>query len=105
MVSRRTYRWSSIWLLASLRPGTWITHADLQNAPARTVQRIRDRGHPALHNEHAHLEARITNRYTDELGTERGDIWVRRVPNGRVISPTEGQTKGRNHGHREAEDE
>lgn len=90
---RRTYPWAVILDTSRERPGKWWRHTSLIDAPARTVGRIRGRNHPDLRVDDGVLEARITNEYQDELGTKRGDIWVRFVPHRGVVLPPEGATK------------
>jgi hypothetical protein len=90
-VSRRNYAWDEIVRHARSRPELWCQHRDLLDAPTRTVARIRGRNHPALHVDDGAFEVRVTNVYTDEWGTERGDIWLRFMPHSRVESPTGGQ--------------
>lgn len=90
---RRDYDWPAVVAYARRRPERWCTGTALQNAPARTVARVRGRNHPALHLDDGVMEARITNVYTDDMGMDRGDIWVRFVPHDRVTSPHRGATK------------
>lgn len=92
-MTRRTYPWAEI-VAHAVRHGVWVSPVELKDAPARTVHRIRARNHPDLRYADGRLEARITNIYTDELGTERGDIWVRHVPHTRVNSPHTGANQG-----------
>jgi hypothetical protein len=90
-VKRRAYAWREIVNFARARPGMWVQHRDLLDAPARTLGRIRGRNHPDLQVEDGAWEVRSSNEYEDEYGTRRCDIWLRFVPHSRVESPTGGQ--------------
>jgi hypothetical protein len=75
----RYWDWEQIVRLARSHPGSWVVR--LPNEPARVVRTIRNRSAPELRLDDGVLEAIIRNEYRDRLGRQRGDIFVRFMPN------------------------
>lgn len=76
--SKRFTLWAQMVVDARRAPGAWFLA--LVDVPYSTARTVRTRRHPDLRNlPGGRLEADARNRYTDDHGTERCDLFVRWV--------------------------
>jgi hypothetical protein len=76
--SGRYYLWAELLVAARRTPNEWWLA--LTNVPRATQRAVAQRRHPDLRVPDGRLEAEARNPYTDDLGTERCDLFVRFVP-------------------------
>jgi hypothetical protein len=78
LMARTDYHWERAVKRIRAYPNHWVlTH---QNVPVTAARRVRLRQHPALVTEDGRIETILTDRYMDELGTNRANLWLRFIP-------------------------
>ena len=76
--SGRYIDWPVIVEAARRKPGWWVLrYNDVSQSVARAID---NRSTAALRLEDGKLEAEMINRYVDEHGLRRGDMYVRYIP-------------------------
>lgn len=75
----RLYDWSALIVELRKTPDKW--RLMLVDVPARTEAAVRLRRSPDLRVDDGRLEAKLLNKYTTPDGLERGDLFLRFVPN------------------------
>lgn len=86
MRKRNTYDWPRLIRLGRRRPGRWWLA--LPDVPARTVSSIQLKRHPNLRVPDGRLEPLLRNEYTTPDGQQRGDVWLRFIPNPPPVDST-----------------
>jgi hypothetical protein len=78
--SGRYHNWREIVSLLRARPGSWAVV--LRDEPARLSRSIRDREHTELRLDDGVVEVRLVNRYRNNAGRERADVYLMFTQNG-----------------------
>jgi hypothetical protein len=73
--SGRFIHWTEIIRKCKRADGGWLLF--FSNQSTRTAAAVRLKRHPDLRRDDGELQVRVTSRYVDEAGVERGDLWLR----------------------------